>query len=215
LTHGPQLEKLMAALKGRGTIIWLHIGGKGPVFASLTGKEPLVRALRGLADLAAKYKLRVAVYPHVGEWTARVGDATTLAKLVNHPHFGMTFNLCHCLAMGDEENIPKLLTEAKSVLMTVTINGADKGVKGGQWHRLIQTLDKGTYDTGIVLRTLRQIRFVGPVGFQGYGIAGDARSILAPSINAWRKLSRRHGEGKPARHGEGKPAQDESGLSGM
>ena len=194
LTHGPRLEKLMAALKGRGTIIWLHISGKGPAFDSLTRKEPLVRALGGLAKVAADNKLRVAIYPHIGEWTGRVGDATTLAKLVNHPHFGVTFNLCHCLAMGDEENVPKLLAEAKSVLMTVTINGADKGVKGGQWNRLIQRLDKGTYDPAIVVRTLRQIKFVGPVGFQGYGIVGDVRSILSPSIHAWRKLSRRNRE---------------------
>jgi sugar phosphate isomerase/epimerase len=189
LKYGPHLQKLMTALKGRGTIIWLHIGGKGPAFDSLTGKEPLVAGLRGLADVAAKNGLRVAIYPHVGEWTARFGDATTLATLVNHPHFGVTFNLCHCLATGDEENIPKLLSEAKSVLMTVTINGADKGVKGARWDRLIQALDKGTYDPQIVLRTLRQIKFVGPVGFQGYGIAGDARSILTPTIDAWRKLS--------------------------
>ncbi len=194
LTHGPQLEKLMTALKGRGTIIWLHIGGKGPAFDSLTGKEPLVGALRGLADVAAKNELRVAIYPHVGEWTARFGDATALAKLVDHPRFGVTFNLCHCLATGDEENIPKLLIEAKSVLTTVTINGADKGVKGGQWDRLIQTLGKGTYDPEIVMCTLRQIKFAGPVGFQGYGIAGDARSILTPTINAWRTLSRHNTE---------------------
>jgi len=194
LTHGTQLEQMMAALKGRGTIIWLHIGGKGPAFDALTGQEPLVKTLRDLADVAAKNELRVAIYPHVGEWTARFGDATRLAKLVNHPQFGVTFNLCHALAMGDEENIPKLLTEAKSVLTTVTINGADKGVKGGQWNRLIQTLDKGTYDPETVLSTLRQIHFTGPIGFQGYGIAGDARSILTPTMAAWRKLSRRVGE---------------------
>jgi sugar phosphate isomerase/epimerase len=189
LTHGPQLEKLMAALKGRGTIFWLHIGGQGPAFDTLTGKEPLVGTLRGLADVAAKNDLRVAIYPHVGEWTARFGDATTVAKLVDHPRFGVTFNLCHCLAMGDEENIPKLLTVAKPVLFTVTINGADKGLKGAQWNRLIQTLDKGTFDLQVVLGTLREIQFTGPIGFQGYGIAGDARSILAPTIAAWRKLT--------------------------
>src|SRR5579864_5286599 len=43
LTHAPQLAKLMEALKGRGTIVWLHIGGEGPAFNSLTEKEPLVK----------------------------------------------------------------------------------------------------------------------------------------------------------------------------
>jgi hypothetical protein len=59
----------------------------------------------------------------------------------------------------------------------------------GNWKRLIQTLDKGTYDVGIVLRKVREIGFTGPIGFQGYAIPGDARSILAPTMKAWRRLS--------------------------
>jgi len=189
LTHSPNLPKLMAALKGHGTIIWLHIGGRGPAFDSLTGKEPLVKTLRELSDAAAANRLRIAIYPHVGEWTAKFADAVKLAKVVNHPQFGLSFNLCHAMAMGEEKAIPALLEQARSVLFTATICGADAGVKGGNWPRLIQTLDKGTYDVGIVLRKLRQIGFTGPIGFQGYGIRGDARSILAPTMAAWRKLS--------------------------
>jgi sugar phosphate isomerase/epimerase len=189
LTHSPQLTKLMESLKGHGTIVWLHIGGNGPAFGSLTGKESLVETLRGLADVAAANDLRIAIYPHAGEWTARFGDAVKLAKLVNHPRLGVTFNLCHSLAVGDEDRIPALLEEAKPVLVTVTINGADRGVKDADWKRLIQTLGKGDYDVGIVLRKLREIGFSGPIGFQGFGLPGDARSILAPTIAAWRKLS--------------------------
>src|SRR5262249_55080832 len=129
LTHSADLSKLMEALKGRGTIVWLHIGGKGPAFESLTDKEPLVKTLRELSEVARTNELRIAVYPHVGEWTARFGDATKLAKVVNHKSFGVTFNLCHCLAMGDEDKIPALLEDARKVLFTVTINGADAGVK--------------------------------------------------------------------------------------
>jgi uncharacterized protein len=189
LAHSPALPKLMDALKGHGTIIWLHVGGPGPAFDSLTGQEPLVKKLRALSEVAEANDLRIAIYPHVGEWTARFGDATKLAQVVNHPRFGVTFNLCHCLAMGDEQNIPALLAAARPLLFTVSINGADAGVKGPEWGRLIQTLDKGTFDTGIVLRKLKEIGFTGPIGFQGYGIAGDARSILAPTIEAWRRLS--------------------------
>ena len=187
----------MEALKSHGTIVWLHIGGKGPAFDKLTGKEPLVKSLRGLAEVAKANDLHIAIYPHVGEWTARFGDATRLAKLVDHPRFGVTFNLCHCLAMGDAEKIPALLDDAKSSLVTVTINGADAGVEGGQWNRLIQTLDKGSYDTGIVLRKVKQIGFAGPIGFQGYGIKGDSSSILKPTMEAWNKHSAAIGAARP------------------
>jgi len=189
LTHSPALKELMAALKGQGTTIWLHIGGKGPAFDSLAADAQPVKALRELADAAAENGLKIAIYPHVGEWTARFADATKLAKAVKHPAFGVTFNLCHAMAMGEEKDIPALLEEAKGVLVTVTICGADTGVTGGKWGQLIQTLDKGTYDVGIVLRKLKAIGFAGPVGFQGYGIKGDARSIVAPTMEAWKKLS--------------------------
>jgi sugar phosphate isomerase/epimerase len=194
LTCSPQLPQLMEALKGHGTILWLHVGGRGPAFDSLTGGEPLVKKLRALADTAAANGLRIAIYPHVGEWTARFGDATKLARVVDHPKFGVTFNLCHALAMGDEQRIAALLEAARPVLFTVTINGADSGVNKPDWGRLIRTLDQGTFDVGIVLRKLRQIGFAGPIGFQGYAISGDSRSVLAPTIQAWRKLS---AAGKP------------------
>jgi len=176
-------------LKGHRTIIWLHIGGKRPDFDSLTGKEPVVQRLLVLADMAKANDLRIAIYPHLGEWTARLGDATRVAKLVKYPNFGVTFNLCHCLATGDEAKIPTLLDDAKDVLTNVTISGADTGVTGGQWKQLIQTLDKGNYDVGIVLLKLKDIRFGGPIGFQGFGIQGETRSILEPTMQGWKKLS--------------------------
>jgi Domain of Unknown Function (DUF1080)/Xylose isomerase-like TIM barrel len=129
------------------------------------------------------------LYPHFGEWTARFGDAIRIAKLVGHPALGVTFNLCHCLATGDEQRIPALLEEAAPVLTTVTINGADSGVEGANWNRLIQPLNRGSFDVGSVLRELRKIRFAGPIGFQGYGIGGDARSILEPTMALWRELT--------------------------
>jgi len=189
LAYSPNLKKLMAALKGHGTIIWLHIGGRGPDFDKLTGDEPAVKSLRELADAAAANGLRIAIYPHVGQWTAKFANAAKLAKVVNHPQFGLSFNLCHALAMGEEKQIPALLEQARDRLFTVTICGADSGVTGGRWNRLIQTLDKGTYDVCALLKKLRQIGFKGPIGFQGYGIRGDARSILEPTMAAWRKLS--------------------------
>lgn len=190
LTLEPDLLPIMAALKGHGTIIWIHIGGGGPEFKSLTKNSPAVNSLRTMADRAAEDDLRIAIYPHFGEWTAHFADATHLADLVDHPKLGVTFNLCHALAGGDETDIPALLERAKKRLFTATICGADRGVRGADWNRLIQTLDRGTFDAASVLTQLHHLGFTGPIGFQGFGIKGDARSILQPTIRAWHKLSR-------------------------
>jgi sugar phosphate isomerase/epimerase len=195
LQPSPLIEPIMRALKGHGTLIWLHIGGKGPKIESLTARSPVIGQLRGLADEAQRNGLKVAIYPHIGNWTERFEDALRVARLVNRKNFGVTFNLCHTLAAGDEERIPVLLEEAGPSLMAVTINGADAGVNGPRWNRLIQTLDHGSYDVGIVLRTLQRVGYQGPIGLQGYGLGGDRRDNLARSIAAWRKLSQVKGSG--------------------
>jgi hypothetical protein len=190
LKPSPLVESTMHALRGHDTIVWLHIGGRGPRISTLSATSPVVERLRALAASAERNGLRIAIYPHVGDWTERLGDAIALARLVDRKNFGLTFNLCHSLAVGDEDRIPQLLEAAAPSLMTVTINGADASVKGPQWNRLIQTLDRGSYDVGNVLRTLQKIDFRGPIGLQGYGLSGDRKENLQRSIEGWRKLSR-------------------------
>jgi sugar phosphate isomerase/epimerase len=179
------LPKLMEALTDHATVIWLYLPGKGPKVSELTDKSPAVVALRAVADAAAKHKLQVAVYPHAGFWIAGTADAIALAKAVGRKNFGVSFNLVHSLWAGEEKDIPDLLAKAGEKLFVVTVNGADKGVK----RTPILTLDKGSYDIGIVLRKLKEMKYAGPIGFQGYGIKGDTRSIVGPTMKAWRKLS--------------------------
>jgi sugar phosphate isomerase/epimerase len=191
LTVAPDLFEAMRLLKNRSTIIWLHLGGPGPAFDSLAKDRPLVIQLRKLADEASQNGLKVAIYPHIGEWTAHFADALKLARAVDHPALGVTFNLCHVLATGDEMHIPDLIDQARSSLFCVTLNGADSAISGGQWDKLIQPLGRGTFDAHIVLDALAKNHFAGPIGFQGYGIKGDARSILEPTMTAWKKLAGR------------------------
>jgi sugar phosphate isomerase/epimerase len=189
ITVSAALPDLMDELKGHGTIIWLHIGGKGPALDSLSDSSPVVSQLRKLAEHAEKDELRIAIYPHLGEWTAHFGDAVALARKINHAAFGVDFNLCHCLAVGDGDKIPELLDSAGPLLTVVTLNGADAGVTGGHWDKLIQPLGSGSYDVLPLLKHLRAQGYTGPIGFQGFGIKADARTILTPTIQAWQKLS--------------------------
>lgn len=189
LTHSPGALALMETLRGHCDILWIHIGGKGPEIASLRGDEPLFAKLRHLADCAQRNAMKVAIYPHLGEWTERFGDAVKLAKLVNHPAFGVSFNLCHALAAGEGERIPALLEEAGTDLVTATICGAEAGAvpaDGQRWKKLIQPLGQGSYDTGALVRKLKAVGFAGPIGFQGYGIAGEPAAILTPTMETWK-----------------------------
>ena len=149
-------------------------------------EEQAVKAVREVADLAEAAELRVALYPHTGFHVARLSDAVRLAEKADRANVGVTFNLCHWLKEGRPE---KMLTEIRAAaprLFVVTINGADR--LGTSWKQLIQPLDQGDFDVGGFLAALRNAGFRGPVGFQGYGIGGDARQNLRRTMAAWKTL---------------------------
>ena len=188
LTFDPALPDLLRELKGRGTVIWLHLNSKDFKKSSPEGDAVAVPALGKLAGEAAAAGLPVAVYPHLGDWTEKVQDGLRLARQVDRPNYGVCFNLCHCLAVGDEDRVTALVKEAGPYLKMVTLNGADAGGKG--WGQLIQPVGKGTYDLKPLLRALREAGYTGPIGFQAYGIQGDRRELLTATKKGWKEITR-------------------------
>ncbi len=185
--YDARLKNVIQSLKGRGTFIWLFITDGKPSATEHDAKA--VAIVREVADMAAESGLGVALYPHTAFWMERVEDAVRVAKKAERKNVGVTFNLCHWLKVDEEENLKPLLKLALPHLVLVTINGADSG--GKDWTTLIQTLDRGTFDMHNFMKTLKGLGYTGPVGFQGYGIKGDAHENLRRTINAWRKLSDR------------------------
>ena len=189
--YDPRLKQVITLLKGRDTMIWLSIKGLRP--STPEGDPAAVALLREIADMAQPAGLRVAIYPHTGDWTERVEDAVRVVKKVDRKNVGVIFNLCHWLKVdGDETRLEPLLEQAMPHLFAVTLNGADSGLgRRGGWARLIQPLDSGSFDVYGLLKMLRKLGYRGPIGLQCYGIRGDARDHLARSIAAWRTLSAR------------------------
>jgi len=185
--YGTELKEAIEVLKGRNAIIWLFVLSKQHKPSSPAGDERAVEIIREIADMAAKSNLRVALYPHHGFWCERVEDTVRVAKKADRKNVGVTFNLCHWLRVDDERNLKPLLESAMPHLFVVTINGADSG--GKDWKQLIQTLDRGSFDMRGFLKTLRDSGYTGPIGFQGYGIGGDAQENLKRSMNAWLELN--------------------------
>lgn len=176
-------------LAGTGTTIWLPINSPDFPASDPAGDAVAVPELRRLADLAAKQGLRVALYPHAGSWLERTQDAVRVAKAVDRENFGVTFNLAHCLRVGDEAKIPALLAEAAPRLFLVTVNGADQNAAGAPWERLIRPLDEGDYPVAELLEELESIGYTGPVGLQAFGVKLPVAESLARSLKAWRAMA--------------------------
>jgi len=181
--------EVIRSLEGRDTFLWLYIlrGKFAP--SSDEGDPEAVALVREIAAMCEAAGIRVALYPHAGFYVQRVEDAVRLARKVDRPNVGVTFNLCHWLKGDEPASMKRLMELALPHLFLVTINGADGD--GETWDRLIQPLDRGSFDVYGFLKTLRRLGYDGPIGLQCYGVPGDKYENLRRSMDAWHELSAR------------------------
>ncbi|GEM_PF-200142 len=185
--YDPSLREALKVLDGRNTILWVFAQSGTHKPSSSAGDPRAVEILGELADMAAAHKVRIALYPHHTFWLETTEDAVRIAEKVNRPNVGVTLNLCHWLRVSESRDAKSVIERAMPHLSVVNINGAD--TDGQDWKTLIQTLDRGTFDMRAFLETLRDAGFTGPIGFQGYGIGGDAYDNLKRTMAAWEKHS--------------------------
>lgn len=179
-------------LRGRGTIIWTVIRSEKRSPRSPELDRATVQALRDLAALADKAGVRVAVYPHNGDYIARHRDALEIIRAVDRPNVGLSFNLCHWLRAETDRDLERLLKDAMPHLFVVSINGADRdNPDPNDWSRYIRPLGQGDFDVYGLLRTLRRLGFSGPVGLQGYGLKGSMEEHLRTAMKTWREYGER------------------------
>ena len=176
----PVIEESIRQLKGYDTMIELYVqrGGKNT-------DEEAVAFVQKVADLAKASNLKVVLYPHAGFYVDTVGDGVRIAKLAKRDNVGVMFNLCHFLKVEPKSDLKKTLENACDLLWRASTCGADIG--GNNWGKLIQPLDKGTFDQVALLKMLKEVGFEGDVGLQSYGVKGDAKTNLSNSITAWKK----------------------------
>ena len=187
--YDPGLPEAIKLFKPHGTALWLHLHGARSPSDELDDRA--VKVIREIADMAKAAGLPVVLYPHVGFYVANNADALRVVKKVDRPNVGTSFNLCHFLKQQDEAEMESVIKESMPHMMLVSINGADSGdTRAMSWDRLIQTLDRGSFDVGQLLRLLDTFGYAGPVGLQCYAIKGDIRENLKRSKQAWDRLQR-------------------------
>lgn len=170
------------ALRGRDTFVWLTIIGD-------TSDKIALKAIRTISTLAKANDLRVALYPHYGFKIDTVATCLRYANLVNEPHVGVSFNLCHFLKQNDEADLEPTLQSAASKLFLVSVNGADRGdTQSMNWDQLIQPLGEGSFDTGRVFDILKDISYKGPILLQCYGMDQRDSVHLQTSMATWKRI---------------------------
>jgi len=182
-----KFKEALAAVKGRGVqFLMIFSGGKASDPALDDRAVALVRAMAGPA---AEAGAELLLYPHTGNWIERIEDATRVAEKIDRPNVGSMFNLCHWLRVDRSRDYEPLLRAAMPRLLSVSINGADVRDEKDGWDHYIQPLDRGSFDVGALLKTLKRLGYHGTVGLQCYGIGGDVREHLERSLAAWKKLN--------------------------
>jgi sugar phosphate isomerase/epimerase len=185
--YDPRFKEVLALVKGRKVQFDLLLNGMKSSDPSVDPQA--VKILREMSDLARDSGAQLLLYPHQSSWVERIEDSIRVAEKVDRPNVGVMFNLCHWLRVDKQRDYKPLLKRAMPRLWAVSINGADELDPQPGWNRYIQPLDRGSFDVGKLLKTLKELGYKGPIGLQCYGIGGDAREHLARSMTAWRKLS--------------------------
>ena len=185
--YDAKFKEVLALVKGRQMQFDLLLNGMKSSDAS--GDAHAVEILREMSELARNSGSQLLLYPHQGSWVERIEDSIRVADKVDRSNVGVMFNLCHWLRVDKQRDYRPLLKQAMPRLWAISINGADQLDEKPGWDHYIQPLDKGSFDVGAFLKTLKELGYKGPIGLQCYGIGGDARVHLARSMDAWRKLS--------------------------
>ena len=148
-----------------------------------------------MADFAAPYGVKIAVYPHVNVYCETSEHSVRLAKMAKRDNVGAIFNLCHLLKKEGAEGWEQKLNDALPYLSMISICGADDGdTREMGWDRLIQPLGEGSFDTYQLVKLARDKGYEGPFGLQCYNIKQDAELALGTSINTWHEYQKRYAE---------------------
>ena len=147
-----------------------------------------IERLEPVLEIAEKQQARVCLYPHFGAWLERVEDGVRLCQKMKHPSLKLVFCGFHWYAVEGSE-LSQSVANAVPYLHSVNMCGSRRG--GNIAGCTIEPLDSGEMDNFSLFGLLHRYGYTGRIGFQGYGIGGDAYTYLQRSMNAFRSMEKR------------------------
>lgn len=193
ITYKDGLKDIIQDSKDRDLVFALFFNVKHFMDNKDEGDLLLAKAIGELADFAAPYGVKIAIYPHVSNYCETSEHSVRLAKMANRPNVGAIFNTCHLLKVEGEEGWEQKLLNALPYLYMISINGADSGnTKEMNWDKLIQPLGEGTFDTWKLVKLAKDNGYEGLFGLQCYDIKQDCEVALIKSINTWNAYKKRY-----------------------
>jgi len=144
--------------------------------------------IRELLEASEQARHSLALYIHFNSRVETVAQAVALCRHVNHPRLRMVFCGFHWF-VREEKDIAADLRMALPFLRAVNLCGVSKG--GNVAGHSIQELGQGQMDNFAALGLLKDSGFQGPVGVQGYSVAGDPFLALKRSHDAFRAMEDR------------------------
>jgi sugar phosphate isomerase/epimerase len=191
--YSPLLKEVISDSKNRDLLVTLHLHSELFKNNKSEGDIRFAKELGKLADYAAQYNVKLAIYPHIGFYCEDVDHVVKLVQLINRPNLGAVFNLCHFLKVEGAEKMEEQLLKAIPYLFMVSVSGADNGdTKKMDWDRLIQPLGMGSFDIYPMFKLLKDHGYKGRFGLQCYNIKMDCRPALSQSINTWKDFEKRY-----------------------
>jgi sugar phosphate isomerase/epimerase len=151
-----------------------------PVREQLAKVNAAARALRPVAESAAKLDCKLALYNH-GGWSGEPENQIAVIEALGLKNVGIVYNLHH--GHDHLDRFPGLLKAMKPHLLALNLNGMVKG--GDRTGKKILPLGAGAMDLEL-LKVIRASGYAGPIGILGH-TQDDAAERLADNLDglAW------------------------------
>ncbi len=159
------------------------------------GDPLVVKSMQEIADFAAPYGVKIAIYPHYTNYCETLEHSVRLAKMANRKNVGAIFNLCHFLKVEGMTGWEQKLLDAVPYLFMISIGGAETGngnTKEMDLGRFILPLGEGTFDTYKLVKLAKDNGYNGLFGLQCINIKQDFEVVLTKSMNTWEKYKERY-----------------------